>query len=183
MMRFWRILTAGYLVLFSNACVINVGQPTLSSPDIVLPRERIDAPSFTLETLSGENISLKHLKGQNVLIHFWATWCYSCREELPSLERLHQEYKSKNLTVLSVCADRSNIGGIEKASKRAGVTFPTLLDPDGTVRNQYEISAFPTTYLIGPDGKFLSRHIGAVDWDSEQYRTYVKKVTESKTLY
>lgn len=175
MTRFVRTFTIFSLSILCSACANTPFNQTPTNPKIITPRARVDAPAFTLKQLRGGQLSLRDLEGQTVLIHFWATWCFSCREELPSLERISRKYKDKNLTVLSVCADRGNISGIKKAIKDAGVTFPTLLDADGTVRNKYEVRAFPTTYIIGSDGKFISKHVGAVDWESKTHDAHIKE--------
>lgn len=172
-----KIAVISILLLCTSCAQLRLGQ-RLSNPEIVKPRERVAAPQFTLSRLRGGQFSLSDLKGQIVLIHFWATWCFSCREELPSLERLAKKHKDNDLRVLNVCADRGNVSGIKKAIRHAGVTFPTLLDADGEIRKKYEVSGFPTTYVIGADGKFLSKHVGAVDWESDKYSKYINQLVE-----
>jgi peroxiredoxin len=130
---------------------------------VIKPKVRMEAPAFTLMSSDGGRRSISDFKGKIILLNFWATWCPNCREEMPSLEKLWEKYRSKDLVVIAVSVGR-NSGEIRSFAREQGLTFPILLDQEGAVRKEYEITALPMTYLIGRDGKISGRLYGSRDW-------------------
>jgi len=127
------------------------------------------AKPFALPTLEGKTVRLADFRGKVVFLNFWATWCPACREEMPSMERLHREFKDRGLVVLAVDLEESG-DAVAKFMKEFGLTFPALLDRDGRVRDSYAVRFIPTTYLVGKDGELLGRVIGPKDWASDPAR-------------
>jgi thiol-disulfide isomerase/thioredoxin len=121
------------------------------------------APNFTLSTVDGQQISLDQYRGKVVFLNFWATWCIPCREEMPALEQLHQTYHSQDLTILSIDL-KENADQVKVFFQKHGLSFPALLDQDGSVFRDYLVAGMPTTYLIGRDGTLLARGVGGRDW-------------------
>jgi thiol-disulfide isomerase/thioredoxin len=113
----------------------------------------------------GKPLLLKGLRGQALVINFWATWCEPCREEMPSLAQLAQAHSGK-LRVLAVNFKESpaTVGQFVAAT---GLTIPTLRDPDGALARAWGIRVFPSTVLIGADGQVRSVVRGALDWQGE----------------
>jgi len=136
--------------------------------DVVTPKVRMEAPAFTLPDLSGHEIHLSDFKGKVVLLNFWATWCGPCREEMPGMQNLWEKNKDNGFVILAVAADRGNQEQIEAFAQELTLTYPILLDPDGKVRNQYEVAALPMSYLIGRDGKISGRVMGSKAWESQK---------------
>jgi len=130
------------------------------------------AKPFALPTLEGKTVRLADFRGKVVFLNFWATWCPACREEMPSMERLHREFKDRGLVVLAVDLEESG-DAVAKFMKEFGLTFPALLDRDGRVRDSYAVRFIPTTYLVGKDGELLGRVIGPKDWASDPARRLV----------
>lgn len=118
-----------------------------------------EAADFTLNDLDGKAVSLKSLRGKVVLIDFWATWCGPCRVEMPRLETLHKEMKSKGLVVLGV-NQREEATRARAYIERSGYTFPILLDKDGKASDAYQVSAIPTLLIIDKAGKISSHFVG-----------------------
>ena len=118
------------------------------------------AADFKLKSNTGKEFSLPDLKGKFVLLDFWATWCAPCRHDLPSVEKLHQEFHRKGLVVLGVNGgeDSETVNEFLLSSK---LSYPILLTPDGGVMQSYRVSAFPTVVLIDADGKIVFYHVGA----------------------
>jgi len=131
------------------------------------PRVHKPAPAFSLARLDGGQMGLADMRGKLVLVHFWATWCVACRHEMPQIEQLWQRYRKRGLMVLGINVDRGDLDSVRAFVRERGVSFPTVLDPSGSVRNRYEVRALPTTYLIGRDGKIIGRIIGERDWASQ----------------
>ena len=121
------------------------------------------APDFTLLNTDGQQVSLQQYRGKVVFLNFWATWCIPCREEMPALERLHQTYHAQDLAILSIDLKES-ADQVKIFFQKHDLSFPALLDPDGSVFRDYLVAGMPTTYLIGRDGTLLARGVGGRDW-------------------
>ena len=125
------------------------------------------APDFTLETPTGEKLSLKDFKGKTILLHFWATWCVPCKKELPTIQKVYEALGPNNFEVIAISIDRNNTENVKKYIKDYNLTFPVLLDQNQSVRKDYFILGLPTSYLIGADGNLKGFISGAREWDSD----------------
>jgi peroxiredoxin len=121
------------------------------------------APDFTLPDIDGQHISLQEYRGKVIFLNFWATWCIPCREEMPALEQLHQKYQSKGLVVVAINLKES-AEQVKGFFQKHTLSFPALLDHNGTIFREYLVAGMPTTYLIDRDSQILARGIGARDW-------------------
>ncbi|MBC7326714.1 TlpA family protein disulfide reductase [bacterium] len=131
------------------------------------------APDFNLKSLEGKTYSLSDLRGSVVLLDFWATWCGPCKEELPIIEKLHQEYKDKGLVVLGINdEDRATVENFLKEQK---LTFPILLD-DGKVGKAYRVNAIPRIILIDKNGKIVKDILGYSDKNEQILREAIEKL-------
>lgn len=139
------------------------------------PKEEVEAPEFTLKDLNGKQVQLRDFRGKVVFLNFFATWCVPCRLEMPAMERLSRAFKDKGLVVLAVDIKES-ARAVRAFLKELKVTFPALLDGDGSVAFTYGIRPLPATYLIGRDGKILWRAFGAREWDNAASRQYFSRL-------
>ena len=118
------------------------------------------APDFRLENLDGKSISLGDFRGKPVLINFWATWCPPCRDEMPYLQQVYEEWSDKGLVVLAI-----NIGESPSEAKRFlqthNLSLPVLLDTEENAARKYNITGIPTTFFIDSDGIIQQKIIGA----------------------
>ena len=132
------------------------------------------APAFSAPSLSGGELSLGDLRGQVVLLNVWATWCPPCREEMPGLQRLHEELADEGLAVTAVSIDRAAARGeVEEFVRANSITFRVLLDPGERVTRTYRTTGVPETFLVGRDGTLLRRWIGQIDPASATIRDAV----------
>jgi peroxiredoxin len=125
-------------------------------------------PDFKLKDLQGREVSLKSYRGKVVLLNFWATWCPSCRKEIPSMVKLYESYKNKGLEIIGINLDKLDKSGIEKFSLEYNITFPILLDPTGKTAALYGITALPATFILDRNGKIQEKVAGGKDWSSEE---------------
>lgn len=109
------------------------------------------APDFTLTTPDGETVSLGDLRGQAVLVNFWATWCGPCRVEMPDIQSVYDRYGDEGLVVLAV-NDAEPEALINSYVDELDLTFTILMDPTRDVQRVYQVRAFPTSYFIDRDG-------------------------------
>ncbi|MBT2684908.1 redoxin domain-containing protein [Bacillus sp. ISL-37] len=123
------------------------------------------APTFTLKNLAGEEVSLNDYRGKKVMLNFWATWCPPCKEEMPAMEQFYKE-NSKEVEILAVNLDPQN--NVKSFVKDNELTFPILLDQDGTTQQTYSIISIPTTFIIDEQGLILKKHIGSMTYEQIQ---------------
>jgi len=119
------------------------------------------APDFTLANTQGRQITLSKLKGQPVLINFWATWCGPCRVEMPAIEAAYQKYKGDGLAVLAVDAGETE-KEVKEFGAALGLTFDLLLDPTMSVNDAYRVRAYPSSFFVGRDGTIVAMQIGTM---------------------
>jgi thiol-disulfide isomerase/thioredoxin len=104
-----------------------------------------------LEGLQGGATTLSQLGGQVVVVNLWATWCPPCRAEMPALERVWRQYRDQGLVILAANQQEST-ARVATFVEQYDLTFPVLLDREGSVGSLYRLRAYPTTYFIGRDG-------------------------------
>lgn len=141
--------------------VVSITQANLSKGDT--------APDFRLAGLDGKPVKLTDLqrdakKGTKrvVLLDFWATWCPPCRAEVPHLQRLHEKYGRKGLVVVGISQDADGAKAVKPFADKHKLTYVQLLDQKHEAARKYKVGPIPTTYIIGPDGKIKSVHLGYV---------------------
>ena len=139
------------------------------------------AQDFSLRDVDGKDVSLASLKGKVVVISFWATWCGPCKEEMPHLQALYNEFKDKGLVVLSISTDDVRTTSRVKpyiASK--GYTFPVLLDKDSTVVGMYNPNkTLPWTVVVDRRFQVADQHGGYDPGDEVKLRELIVKLLGS----
>lgn len=120
------------------------------------------APELSLPSLEGGTVSLASQRGKVVLLNFWATWCDSCKEELPALNQLDARLAGRPFALLSVSLDDDAARVVPPFVKKHGVSYPVLV-ADMTVLSRWGVRGLPATFLIGPDGGIVKRWLGPID--------------------
>ena len=135
-------------------------------------------PAFQLNSNTGKPISLADLKGQIVLVNFWASWCGPCRQEMPILEQLNRQYHNKGVTLIGVNVEPDSAAATAWL-KATPVSFPILYDVDSKVSKLYEVQGMPNTVIL--DRKGIVRYIhrgyspGAENEYLDQIRTLIRE--------
>lgn len=125
------------------------------------PQVGFQAPDFTLTALDGSSMALHDLRGQGVILNFWASWCPPCKAEMPALQRVYEAYRDQGLVVVAVNVTAQDARpNVESFVADYGLTFPVLLDLDARVATMYRVHSLPTTFFIGPDGVIQEIVIG-----------------------
>ncbi len=135
-----------------------------------------EAPEIELQTPDGEMLALSSLRGNYVLIDFWAAWCRPCRAENPNVVKLYNEYKDENFEIFGVSLDRKKDDWII-AIEKDGLTWKHVSDLkyfNSEAALDYNVNAIPATYLIGPDGKIIAKGLRG-----ESLRSKLKEIFEA----
>jgi thiol-disulfide isomerase/thioredoxin len=129
--------------------------------------------------MDAKNISLKSYRRKVILLNFWATWCPPCRREMPSMERLHQNFKGKDFIVLAI----NQMEDIDQVFAYTGAlevnpTFTILFDKDSVVSRAYSVQGLPTTYLIDKKGNIRFRAIGGREFDHPEVEKQILQLMQ-----
>ena len=141
------------------------------------------APDFAVRDMQGRPVSLAGLRGQVVLLNIWATWCGPCREEMPSMQRLHGQLGAQGLKIVAVSIDgegtgTQRAGDVAAFAREFGLTFPIWLNPSGDIQRTYRTTGVPETFLIGRDGVIRKKVIGATEWDSPEKVELIRRLLQ-----
>lgn len=131
-----------------------------SSPsgiDPIVPKVGAFAPDFELERLSGDLLRLEELRGQPVVINFWATWCIPCEIEMPLLQDRYEKIPGLQVLAVNFAEPASDVQAFVEEHE---LTFEILLDPRAIVQSAYRVRGYPTTYFIDREGVIQAIHIG-----------------------
>jgi len=182
-----RLVSRGRLVtLLAASFLAGVLHPAPSAPadyksvpKLQGMKERMDAPDFTLANADGRKVSLKDYRGKVVFLNFWATWCESCREEMPSMERLYREFNGKGLEIIAVNVKEKPQDAVA-FGRKLKLHYPLLMDTEGEVGLLYGAFGLPATYLIDRKGVVLARMFGPADWYSPGARKLISELLAQK---
>ena len=155
--RRWAIPASGLPVVAFLAWGLTQDPHNIPSP---LPGKT--APDFALETLKGDSLRLADLKGQVVLVNFWASWCLACRSEHRVLVDASTRYASKGVKIVGVVYQDTRDNALAWINERGG-NWPNLLDAGSRTAIQYGLFGVPETFFVGRDGRILYKQIGPVD--------------------
>ncbi|PKM44421.1 MAG: TlpA family protein disulfide reductase [Gammaproteobacteria bacterium HGW-Gammaproteobacteria-1] len=131
------------------------------------------APDFVLKSAAGSNVRLSEMRGQVVMINFWASWCGPCRQEMPLLEKLQQRYARLGFVMLGVNVEEQSQAA-QKFLKDVPVSFPILWDTSNSVSRLYAVKAMPTSVIVDRDGKVRYIHPGYKAGDENTYSDTVR---------
>jgi peroxiredoxin len=135
------------------------------------------APAFTLAARDGGKVSLADLKGQVVMINFWATWCGPCRQEMPLLAQLHDKYEPLGFTMLGVNVEPDSAAAVAWL-KGVPVTFPILFDTDSAVAGRFGVEGMPSSVLVDRNGQVRYIHRGYKPGDEAKYADMIRSLVK-----
>lgn len=135
------------------------------------PRDRA-TPSLALPAWEGPDWSLAGARGQVTLLNFWASWCEPCRAEMPSLELLAERHANDRVQVLAVNF-RETDGAIRRFVAQTELSLPILRDSDGGAARAFGVRVFPSTVVIGRNGRAAFTVIGELDWTAAAARAWL----------
>jgi peroxiredoxin len=135
------------------------------------------APAFTLPARDGGNLSLEELKGQVVMINFWATWCGPCRQEMPLLEQIQAKYEPLGFTLVGINVEPDSAAAQQWLAK-VPVTFPILFDRKNEVAASFGVEGMPSSVFIDRAGNVRYVHRGYRPGDEARYADMVRSLVK-----
>ncbi|NQT60312.1 MAG: TlpA family protein disulfide reductase [Bacteroidetes bacterium] len=168
------------IIIFIVLCILMVETVTAASlkslnekfveQGFAIPDGTLASINFELENIDGVKENLSDYHGKVVFLNFWATWCGPCRIEMPSMQKLYDEFRNDGLEVVAV-----NLGERQKTVvkflEKNNLTFPVLLDETNMVASIYGARSIPTTYILDRNGNILSMTVGTREWYTEESRS------------
>ena len=133
------------------------------------------APAFQLDSLAGAPVSLADYKGQVVMLNFWASWCGPCRQEMPILEQLHKQYRTKGFSLVGVNVEPDSKAAL-KWLKSTPVSFPILFDRGSVASKLYEVQGMPNTVIIDRQGRVRFIHRGYKPGEENEYLDQIRSL-------
>ena len=126
------------------------------------------APEFRARVISpagaGEELRLSDLRGQPVVLNFWASWCGPCRAEMPAFERVADRYRERGLVVVGMTVQDEE-GAALSFLRELGISYTVGMDDDGTISRAYGVTGLPATYFITDTGMKARAWVGAIPED------------------
>ena len=115
------------------------------------------APDFAVTTIDGEELTLSELRGQVVLVNFWATWCPPCRLEMPGFQDVWEDYRDRGFTIVGLSVDRGVRDDVVRWVRQREITYPIAFAPGAVVRAYGGANVLPTSVLINREGRIVHR--------------------------
>jgi peroxiredoxin len=160
--------------------IVNNFSPEISSSQYVLQLKKlveekkvtavgVMAPDFEMNDPNGKPVKLSALRGQIVLLDFWASWCAPCRQENPNVVKLYQKYHSKGFEILGVSLDRTKAKWIEaiQADQLTWLHVSDLQFWQNAAALKYAVTSIPQSFLIGKDGKIIGKGLRGEELDKK----------------
>jgi len=136
------------------------------SEDIKPVRPGSEAPNLKVLSLAtGDSVELADYFGDVVLLNIWATWCVPCEQEMPAMQRLHEQYGPKGIKVVAVSVDASDSKEVLEWVTERNLTFDVLHDRSGRIARLYQTTGWPESFVIDQEGVIVKHEIGPRDWD------------------
>ena len=153
-----------------------LAQPAWAEWQPLSPR----AAAFQVRTRDNIETTGRDYAGSPVLLHFWASWCASCRTEFPALDALQRDMAGQGLRILAVSVDRLGWPVIDKTAEALGLRSLTLLhDLNREAAKALDIVELPTTLMLDRQGREVARHRGTVDWDAPDQRARIRRLIDA----
>ena len=172
------MITRILLLLSMQLLTINVLAAPLDPPRGIRHYETGPAPGFSLADMDGENFALESARGRWVFLHFWASWCGPCREEMPAISKMHEQLNDDQwvIVLVNTAEDEDTIFSF---LGEIGMDMSSLMDSDGLVTEKYRPRGLPTTILIDPKGNVQYQAIGGREWHQPEYVEFLRQLSSN----
>lgn len=153
-----------------------------SSSSAAAAKRTVPAGPLLVLGRDGAHRDLASKTGKGLILHFWATWCGPCREEMPELVKFVRDMKDDpHVEFLAVSVDE-DWKVVDAWLRERGISgLPVALDPKGAIAVRYGATGYPETFFIAPSGEILQHFVGAADWSEPQVRTFEAEFSRAST--
>lgn len=170
--------TRYFLFIILGAFVLGVSSCDQKSSSALLVKEGAQFPVLQVVTVKGEPVSTAQFAGKVLVVNLWATWCPPCRKELPSLDRLSRTLGPDNFAVMGISVDSDDYLLREFLIDRK-VSFINFQDHEMKMtRDVLGVRAFPSTFIVRPDGRVYKIVEGARAWDSSEWVAEIRQLAD-----
>lgn len=161
---------------------VTVFPPIIAHADNLVFQDKPQSlPDISFQDADGINHHLHDFHGKTILLNLWATWCFPCRQEMPTLDRLQANLGSDKFQVVTLSIDTEGIDKVRKFFADLNIQhLPLYIDSSMKVAADLGASGLPTTLLINPDGQEIARLVGPAEWDSADMQTTLKRHIDGK---
>lgn len=133
---------------------------------------------FSLRDLNGNVVDASEFKGKTIFLNIWATWCGPCRIEMPSIQSLYNKVDQENILFVMLSVDRrEDFEKVKNFVNDKSYTFPVYV-PSGSLPGQLQVGSIPTTFVINPEGKIVSKETGAANYDTPGFKEFLEALVE-----
>lgn len=158
-----------------------VGAALLLTPEITRIEPGTRAPNYQVfGVTSNDTVNVSDYRGEVVLLNVWATWCGPCEQEMPSMERLHQELGPQGLRVVAISVDQGDVSAVREWAAEHNLSFTVLHDPSGRIQQVYQTTGVPESFVIDRQGVIVKKIIGATEWDHPAQKALFRRLLDSE---
>lgn len=168
-------LLLAHAIFFSSA-VYAMSERTFSAQNTL--SGKTPYTDFYLPDLDGIYTRLSEYKGKVIFLNFFGTWCPPCRNEMPSMQKLHEKMNVSDFEMIAVSVDQGGSKRVKDFVSKNGYTFKVLLDVNGSAAKKYSVSSIPATFIIDKNGNIVAHVIGERDWASLSSMAEIEKLTQ-----
>lgn len=163
------------VVLYLSLISLGLAREPVILPQGILQLVPYSAPTTELKDLDGESYNLKENNGAWVFVHFWASWCGPCREEMPAIQNMANTLQAEGLKLAMINTAEDEDTVFSFLSAHAPDVRP-LMDRDGQITEKWQPRGLPATYLIDPNGQVRYQALGGRAWDSPPYLAFLRRL-------
>ena len=161
-------------ILFALFFAQNVNSESKLSNNIIVHENPIKISELKFKDFNLQEVNLTSKKGNIMILNFWASWCLPCKREMPSLEKLAQNYPE--IKIYPINMEKPNKLRARDFYKSIGVTnLDIYFDPEFNLVKQFKMRGMPTSILINKEGMEFARVLGEIDFFGEEFISFIKK--------
>lgn len=167
-----RILLASGIKNADVPAINEVATTSEATADLTAGAPMVGA-GFKMVDLDGKTVAFESLKGKVIFLNIWATWCPPCIAEMPNIHSLYKKMDPNKVAFVMLSVDEGGMAKVKKFIDKKGYTFPVYM-PASEFPQEFYSNAIPTTFIISPQGKIVTKHEGMAEYDTKEVREFLQ---------